>query len=76
MAIEVYPVVHVHSPEQAAEQTSAAFSVGADGVYLINHSIDRSARDTLLKSYATARELQPARFICINILDSVSGLAV
>ena len=27
----------------------------------------------MLKSYATARELHPARFIGINILDSVSG---
>ena len=73
MSIEVYPVVHVRNPDQAAEQTEAAFSTDADGVYLIRHSDEPSTEKILLESYATVRELYPERFIGINILGSPSA---
>lgn len=67
MSIEVYPVVHVNSVEQAVEQSRVALESGANGIYLINHHSE-SPVDTLTESYNAVVEEHPDAFIGLNIL--------
>lgn len=71
MSIEVFPVVHVQSEQQAVEQTDIALSAGADGVYLIDHG--SGVRGGLLTAYNAVAEAQPDAFIGLNFLNLGSG---
>ena len=59
-------VVHVQDAVQARRNTSVALAEGADGVFLINHSI--RAVD-LLRCYEEVRERNPDAWIGLNFLD-------
>lgn len=62
----ILPVVHVQDRLQAITQSSLAKSAGADGVFLIGHSMQ--AKD--LMACATAvRETLPGFWLGINFLD-------
>ena len=61
----VLPVIHVASSEQAIRNVSIAHGAGADGVYLINHSISDKA---LLRIYGEAKEAYPEFWIGVNCL--------
>jgi predicted TIM-barrel enzyme len=68
----VYPVVHVFSPNQAAEQTRLALKAGADGVYLIDHE---GSSDDLLYAYRVTRDaVGPLAFVGVNLLECHDGL--
>ena len=62
----VLPVIHVASAEQARRNTAIAKTAGADGVFLINHSI---ASDALLNIYGEIADLFPNWWIGVNCLD-------
>lgn len=59
-------VVHAVSEEQVLRNVSVALKGGADGVFLINHSIPAGE---LLRYYATVRMQYPRRWIGLNLLD-------
>lgn len=65
--MKVYPVIHVESPEQSAEQAKIAFSAGSDGVFLINHG-NFSGEEGLIDAYNSVRELFPHEYIGLNYL--------
>lgn len=71
MSIEVYPVVHVQTKQQAVEQTDIALSAGADGVYLIDHG--SHVKGGLLTAYNAVVEAQPDAFIGLNFLNLGTG---
>lgn len=71
MSIEVYPVVHVQTQQQAVEQTDVALSAGADGVYLIDHG--SGLRGGLITAYNAVVEAQPEAFVGLNFLNLGSG---
>ena len=62
----VLPVIHVASAEQARRNAAIARDAGADGVFLINHSI---GSDTLLKIHGEIADLFPNWWIGVNCLD-------
>lgn len=59
-------VVHVECEAQALRNTRIAEQEGADGVFLINHSI---SSDCLLNYYGLVKEQLPNFWIGINCLD-------
>lgn len=62
-----YPVIHAETFSQALENVNIAFDAGADGVFLINHTID-SGR--LLHLHSAVSSAFPDSFpIGINCLD-------
>lgn len=67
MSMEVYPVVHVQTVEQAVEQSQLALELGANGIYLINHG-SQSPVETLLEAYNEVTQQLPNSFVGINIL--------
>jgi uncharacterized protein len=62
----VLPVIHVSSESQALRNTELAQDCGADGVFLINHSI--SSRQ-LLEIHACAATKYPDFWLGVNCLD-------
>ncbi len=68
MSVEVFPVVHIRLPGTALEQTDKAFSLGADGVYLIDHE-GPSGEGRVLNVYNQARHNHPDQFIGVNFCN-------
>lgn len=68
-----YPVIHVMSPRQAVENLAVALDAGADGVFLIGHSLDH--RD-LCRIFLRCRDSHPDAWIGINFLDLPPHLAM
>ena len=62
----VLPVIHVSSPDQACRNAEIAHHAGADGVFLINHSI-RAAE--LLDIHAVVSQSFSEWWIGVNCLD-------
>lgn len=62
----VLPVVHVENEEQALRNVEIAKRAGADGVFLINHSMTTAA---LLEIYNAVREKFFDYWIGLNCLD-------
>jgi len=60
------PVIHVADQAQALVQTAVAREAGADGVWLINHSIPAAA---LWDIFCTVRKEHPDYWIGVNFLD-------
>jgi len=60
------PVVHITSHSQALEQSALAFSNGADGIFLISHSLSYK---TLLDAYKKVRAIFMDEWIGVNFLD-------
>lgn len=65
--MEIYPVVHVKSLEQAREQADLALVLGADGIYLIAHG--RVGPNELTDVFNMVAEDHEDAFIGINYLD-------
>lgn len=59
-------VVHVEDEAQAVRNSKIAYEEGADGVFLINHSVSFV---TLLHCYQKVRERFPGLWIGLNCLD-------
>lgn len=69
---KIMPVVHMNSVEQAVEMSGMAFEAGADGVFLIDHNMNRPT--FTFSAYAAVAESQPeGRFVGANLLDAQSG---
>lgn len=62
----VLPVIHVESESQALSNAELALRVGADGVFLINHSISSGS---LLKIHCATADRFPDAWIGVNCLD-------
>lgn len=62
----VLPVIHVENESQALRNTQIAFEEGADGVFLINHSISSAS---LLRIHSVVAERFPDAWIGVNCLD-------
>ncbi len=62
----VLPVIHVASLPLALKNTDTAVTAGADGVFLINHSM---AFFELLEIYAAVVKRFPSTWIGLNCLD-------
>ena len=62
----VLPVIHVESELQALRNAEIAFHGGADGVFLINHSV---GSESLLKTHDAAADRFPDAWIGVNCLD-------
>jgi hypothetical protein len=60
------PVIHVESTPQAIRNTLIAFNEGADGVFLINHSVEAKY---LYRTYQAVRDYHPHKWIGLNWLD-------
>jgi predicted TIM-barrel enzyme len=71
MSIEVFPVVHIQRPNQALEQSEAAFAAGADGVYLIDHN--NGHPEVLLDAFNQVAATHPGRFVGVNFLQHGSA---
>lgn len=72
--MKVFPVVHVNSPEVAAEQADLAFQLGADGVYLIDHNANIG---NLFTAFNKVKNQHRAGFVGLNALGAggiISGL--
>jgi len=63
--MKILPVIHVESFEQADENTEIAFANGADGVWLINHSMSGSE----LGLIATDTKVKHKKWVGVNFLD-------
>ena len=61
----VLPVIHVANLKQAIRNVAVAHGAGADGVFLINHSIGDTE---LLQIYGEAKEAYPEFWIGVNCL--------
>ena len=61
----VLPVIHVESLEQAQRNTDLAQEAGADGVFMINHTINDHA---LLDIHAANADAHPGWWIGVNCL--------
>src|ERR1035437_6674807 len=59
-------VVHVEGGSQALRNARIAEQEGADGIFLINHSISYAS---LIECYERIRELLPSFWIGLNCLD-------
>jgi hypothetical protein len=62
----ILPVIHVSGTEQAYKNAAIAFDSGADGIFLINHSISYVH---LLDIHNQVKSIFPDRWIGINCLD-------
>jgi len=62
----VFPVIHVATYDQAIRNAEVAFDAGADGVFLINHSVS-SAEFLEIHSQVTSQ--LAGRWIGVNCLD-------
>lgn len=62
----VLPVIHVESESQALSNAGLAFAGGADGVFLINHSIHS---ESLLEVHAVVADRYRNCWIGVNCLD-------
>ncbi len=71
-AKRLYPVIHVRDHRGATQNIRTAFENGADGIFLINHTI---SSEKLLAIASTVRLEWPNRFIGINLLDAGAGTA-
>jgi uncharacterized protein len=60
------PVVHVEDEVQAIRNSSLAADCGADGVFLINHTINHTE---LIRCYEKVRNKLPTFWIGLNCLD-------
>lgn len=60
------PVIHVTDMDQAKINADTAFSNGADGIWLINHSVSHLE---LLDCYSHVREYYSDKWIGLNFLD-------
>lgn len=69
----VLPVIHVVSDSQAFENATIAEQAGADGVFLINHSI---SVDQLISVYCKLRDRMADWWIGLNCLGSSAQEAV
>ncbi len=67
------PVIHAESEKQAVRNAQIAFDGGADGVFLINHTIDASA--LLQCSDAVLNEL-PDLWVGLNFLGATNSNAL
>lgn len=67
------PVIHVESEAQARTQTEVARKAGADGVWLINHSLSYVALWEILPA---VRKDHPDFWIGVNFLDLASPEAM
>lgn len=65
MKKQVLPVIHVESVEQAERNLLRALEAGADGVFLINHSIHAS---DLVVIFRQLRQKYPDGWIGVNYL--------
>ncbi|MCB1179616.1 MAG: hypothetical protein KDK36_18705 [Leptospiraceae bacterium] len=63
---KVLPVIHVETYEQCARNLKISYDSGADGVFLINHSI---RYNELKEIYGKIRKEYPEFWIGINFLD-------
>ena len=66
MSSEIYPVVHIEFMAKAATQAAAAIELGADGVYLIDHSSRNE--NLLLDTFDSVAKWYPDSFIGVNFL--------
>jgi len=62
---KILPVIHVEDEEQAARNLEVALEAGADGVFLINHSINAS---DLAVIFQRIRQRFPEEWIGVNYL--------
>lgn len=67
MSVEIYPVVHYLDRHQALDESGLAFDLGADGVYLIDHSYG-GGLGSLLNSMMTVKGQHPDKFVGVNFL--------
>jgi len=72
--VNIYPVVHINDPETATAQADIAFSAGADGVYLIDHSSNPSFAD-LFDTFNLVKAAHRDGFVGINPLGAGDALA-
>jgi len=63
--MKVFPVVHINEPSRAIEQSRLALELGADGVYLIDHS---SRIETLFDTFNGVVQDNPKAFVGVNLL--------
>ncbi len=68
-----YPVIHVDDLQQTLINANYAFSNGADGIFLINHTV---SPETLLDIYRKTREKYPDKWIGLNLLGLTSEEAM
>lgn len=66
---KLYPVVHVETLQQAQENAKVAYDAGADGVFLINHSISSETLFRIHKEVSDQYKDQNHFDIGINCLD-------
>lgn len=62
----VLPVIHVENQRQALNNAEIAFNSGADGIFLINHSISSKS---LLAIHPIVCEYFPSWWVGVNCLD-------
>ena len=68
-----YTVIHVETRPQTLINADYAWSNGADGIFLINHSIDT---ERLLEIYQAVRTHYPDKWIGLNFLGTDAGEAM
>lgn len=62
----VLPVIHVTEREQALRNAAVAFEAGADGIFLINHTIGHAG---LLRIHRVVAAEFPGQWVGVNCLD-------
>lgn len=70
MSVEVYPVIHIESAEQAVDQAGLVFDIGVNGVFLIDHS--GLADDLLTPVFQKVKGEFPDKFVGVNYLEFTS----
>lgn len=68
--VKAFPVIHVHTPTQAVEQSQIAINAGADGVFLIHHGRPQGDDDPLIESFNEVADEHPDLFVGMNYLGS------
>ena len=63
--MKVFPVVHINTPETAVAEGQTAFDLGADGVYLIDHS---GSQESVFETLDKLRAERPESYVGINLL--------
>lgn len=63
--MRVYPVVHINNSIEAVNEASHALELGADGVYLIDHSCDV---DKVVDTFNQLSSVKSDAFIGVNLL--------
>lgn len=66
--MQVHPVIHLRSPDQAITEGEKALDYGADGVFLIDHRVDYDTNQ-LIDAFNGLRESRPKSFIGVNLLQ-------